>query len=214
MSEMVMDLTATRVRKWGRLKMGLSLYGDAAVTVPEDAADLFDSVTNKPKAWPAGVREMGFITTSGVVDAKSLSSSTTTLLQSLAPVRSDLEGIEKTIQLTFGESNAWTNALYHGALWSAWPADKDAAWLYSDGAASAFDAEYVLWLQGVDGVGTQAIYRSEVGYRVKIGAIENRTMNRTDSEGYGFTFNLFEDPVTGLSHTRAEDGPGYATHLA
>ena len=73
MSEMVMDLTATRVRKWGRLKMGLSLYGDAAVTVPEDAADLFDAVTNKPKAWPAGVREMGFITTSGVVDANCAS---------------------------------------------------------------------------------------------------------------------------------------------
>ena len=44
-------------------------------------------------------------------------------------------------------------------------------------------------------------------------AIENRVLNRSDPEGFGFTLGLFEDPVLGLSHARAEDGPGYTTHL-
>ena len=38
-------------------------------------------------------------------------------------------------------------------------------------------------------------------------------MNRSDSEGFGFTFGLLRDDVSGLVHTRGEDGPGYTTHL-
>ena len=213
MTDLAIDLTNTRVRKWGRVKIGVSAYGDSSITVPTTPATLFDAATHKPKAFPTGVKELGYITTAGVVDAKSASSTNTTMLQSLFPVRTDLESIEKTMQAAFGESNAWTNALYHGAKWDAWPTDKDAAWMYSDGDDSAFDADYVLWLQGVDGVGTQAIYRAEVGHRVRITSIESRTMNRSDAEGFGFTFALLRDDVTGLVHTRGEDGPGYTTHL-
>ena len=213
MTDLAMELTNTRVRKWGRLKLGLSLYGASGITVPDTAAELFDATTHKPKPFPTGVRELGYITTAGVTDTKSVSSTNTTMLQSIFPVRTDFEGIEKSMAAVFGESNAWTNALYHGAKWDTWPTDKDAAWLYSDGDDSAFDADYVLWLQGVDGVGTQAIYRAEVGHRVRITSIESRTMNRSDAEGFGFTFALLRDDVTGLVHTRGEDGPGYATHL-
>lgn len=216
MSELAIELTDTRVRKWGMLKIGISDYGVPTITVPGDAktnpGDYFDKTTYKPKAFPTGVKELGYITTAGITDAKSISSNSTTMLQSLTPVRSDLESIEKTLQGVFGESNAYTNALYHGLPVSQWPADKDAAWAYSDGAASAFPY-YTLWLQGVDGVGAQSIYRYEIGYRCTITAIENRVLNRSDPEGFGFTFSLFADPVTGLSHSRAEDGPGYATHL-
>ncbi len=216
MSELAIELTDTRVRKWGMLKIGISDYGVSTITVPGDAktnpGDYFDKTTYKPKAFPTGVKELGYITTAGITDAKSISSNSTTMLQSLTPVRSDLESIEKTLQGVFGESNSYTNALYHGLPVSQWPADKDAAWAYSDGAASAFPY-YTLWLQGVDGVGAQSIYRYEIGYRCTITAIENRVLNRSDPEGFGFTFSLFADPVTGLSHSRAEDGPGYATHL-
>ena len=152
MTDLAMELTNTRVRKWGRLKLGLSLYGASGITVPDTAAELFDATTHKPKPFPTGVRELGYITTAGVTDTKSISSTNTSMLQSMFPVRTDFEGIEKTMAAVLGESNAWTNALYHGAKWDTWPADKDAAWLYSDGDSSAFDADYVLWLHGVDGV--------------------------------------------------------------
>ena len=214
MSEMAtIDLTATRVRKWGRMKIGLSDYGDAAVTIPATPAAMFTAATFLPAAWPAGVKELGYITTAGVTDAKSISSNSTSMMQSLTPVRYDMEGIEKTLAGVFGESNAWTNALYHGLPVSSWPASKDAGWAYSDGAASDFP-EYVLWLAGQDGVGAQAVYRVEIGLRVKVTAIENRTMNRSDAEGFGFTFGLMIDGVTGKSHMRAEDGPGFTTHIA
>lgn len=216
MSEVAMELTNTRVRKWGKLKVGLSDWGDPAITVPGDPKTnpdaYFDKLTFKPKPFPVGVKELGYITTSGVTDSKSISSNNTQMLQSLTPVRTDLESIEKTIQAAFGESNAYTNALYHGLQVKDWPADKDAAWAYADGQAAEFPW-YTLWLQGVDGIGTQAIYRYEIGFRVTVTAIENRVLNRSDPEGFGFTLGLFEDPVLGLSHARAEDGPGYATHL-
>lgn len=217
MSELAMELTDTRVRKWGRLKVGLSDYGNPAIAVPGDPKtnpnDWFDKVTYKPKPFPVGVKELGYITTAGITDSKSISANATNMLQSLIPVRRDLEGIEKTLAGVFGESNAFTNALYHGLPVSKWPADKDAAWAYSDGEAAEFP-EYVLWLQGVDGVAARAIYRFEVGFRVTVTAIENRTMNRTDSEGFGFTLGLLLDPTTGMAHGRAEEGPGYATHLS
>lgn len=216
MSELAMELTDTRVRKWGKLKIGLSDYKDPAITIPGDpktSPDDWFTEAYKPKPFPAGVKELGYITTGGITDGKSVSTNDTNMLQSLIPVRSDLEGITKTLAGTFGESNAFTNALYHGLPVAEWPADKDAAWAYSDGQDLEFP-EYVLWLQGVDGVGPAAIYRYEIGYRVRITAIENRTMNRTDAEGFGFTFGLYIDPVTGLAHSRAEDGPGYTTHLA
>lgn len=216
MSELAMELTETRVRKWGKLKIGLSDYKDIAITLPGDPDttpdDWFDKATFKPKAFPAGVKELGYITTAGITDGKSVSSNDTTMLQSLIPVRSDLEGVTKTLAGTFGESNAFTNALYHGLPVADWPADKDAAWAYSDGQDLEFP-EYVLWLQGVDGVGPAAIFRYELAYRVRITAIENRTLNRSDAEGFGFTFGLYIDPTTGKAHSRVEDGPGYTTHL-
>lgn len=212
MTDLAIDLTNTRVRKWGRVKIGVSAYGDSSITVPTTPATLFDAATHKPKAFPTGVKELGYITTAGVVDAKSASSTNTTMLQSLFPVRTDLESIEKTMQAAFGESNAWTNALYHGIPLEDWPEEKDAAWHYSDGLTTDFPW-LVLWMQSVDGVGAQAIYRYEIGHRVKISTFENRTMNRTDPETFGFTFGLFIDDVTGLAHTRAEDGPGYTVHL-
>lgn len=210
--DLALNVTDTRVRKWGRLKLGISDYRDAAVTIPTTADALFDSTTFKPKAWPAGVKELGYLTTDGISASRSVSSSDTNMLQSLAPVRSDIESIVKTLKGVLGESNAWTNALYHGLPVAQWPATKDAAWMYADGVTSG-QAEYVLWLLGVDGVGTQAIFRSEIGFRVKVVSIEDRAMNRSSSESFGLTFGLYVDPVTGKDTIRAEEGPGYTTHL-
>lgn len=216
MTELAIDTTATNVRKWGRIKFGISDYGAVGITIPgdpdADPDDWFDKLTYKPKPFPAGVKDLGFIRTSGVVDAKSISANDEKMLQSLIPVRSDLEGITKTMQAVFGESNAYTNALYHLLPVAAWPASKDAAWAYSD-TTDIESPDYVLWLQGVDGVGTQAIYRYEIGYRVKVTAIDNRTLNRSESEGFGFTFGFYPDPVAGMVHSRVEEGPGRTTHL-
>ena len=210
--DLTISVTDTRVRKWGRLKLGISDYGDSAITIPTTAPALFDSTTHKPKAWPAGVKELGYLTTDGISAARSVSSNDTQMLQSLTPVRSDLESMTKTLKGVLGESNAWTNALYHGLPVSSWPATKDAAWMYADGVVSD-QPEYVLWLAGVDGVGAAAIFRVEMAYRVKVTSIDERAMNRSSSESFGLTFGLYVDPVTGKDNIRAEEGPGYTTHL-
>ena len=209
-----MTLTDTQVRKWGRARVGISDYGAAGITVPTAASGLFDGTSFKPKAWPAGVKELGYVTTDGFTAGRSISTSDTTMLQSKVPVRSDVESITHTIKFALGEANNFVNALYHGQAVSTFGANKDAAWLYSDDEISgAYENEYVLWLVFVDGSGSRAVYREEIGYRVKITAIDDRSMKRTDAEVYGFTFGAYSDPISGKSITRGQDGPGLTTHL-
>ena len=214
MADLDMTLTDTQVRKWGRARVGISDYGAAGITVPTNAAGLFDSTTYKPKAFPAGVKELGYVTTDGFTAGRSISTSDTTMLQSKVPVRSDVESVTHTIKFALGEANNFVNALYHGLTVASFGASKDAAWLYSDDELSgAYENEYVLWLYFVDGSGTRAVYRGEIGYRVKITAIDDRSMKRTDPEVFSFTFGAYGDPVTGKSILRGQDGPGLTTHL-
>lgn len=214
MADLDMTLTDTQVRKWGRARVGISDYGAAGITVPTNAAGLFDSTTYKPKAFPTGVKELGYVTTDGFTAGRSISTSDTTMLQSKVPVRSDVESVTHTIKFALGEANNFVNALYHGLTVASFGANKDGAWIYSDDEVSgAYENEYVLWLYFVDGSGSRAVYRGEVGYRVKITAVDDRSLKRTDPEVFGFTFGAYSDPVTGKSILRGQDGPGLATHL-
>lgn len=214
MADLDMTLTDTQVRKWGRARVGISDYGAAGITVPTAAAGLFDSTTYKPKAFPAGVKELGYVTTDGFTAGRSISTSDTTMLQSKVPVRSDVESVTHTIKFALGEANSFVNSLYHGLTVASFGANKDGAWIYSDDEVSgAYENEYVLWLYFVDGSGSRAVYRGEIGYRVKITAVDDRSLKRTDPEVFGFTFGAYGDPVTGKSILRGQDGPGLATHL-
>lgn len=214
MADLDMTLTDTQVRKWGRARVGISDYGAAGITVPTAAAGLFDSTTYKPKAFPTGVKELGYVTTDGFTAGRSISTSDTTMLQSKVPVRSDVESVTHTIKFALGEANSFVNSLYHGLTVASFGANKDGAWIYSDDEVSgAYENEYVLWLYFVDGSGSRAVYRGEIGYRVKITAVDDRSLKRTDPEVFGFTFGAYGDPVTGKSILRGQDGPGLATHL-
>ena len=214
MADLDMTLTDTQVRKWGRARVGISDYGAAGITPPTAPSGLFDSTTYKPKAFPTGVKELGYVTTDGFTAGRSISTSDTTMLQSTVPVRSDVESVTHTIKFALGEANNFVNALYHGLTVASFGASKDAAWLYADDELSgAYENEYVLWLYFVDGSGTRAVYRGEIGYRVKITAIDDRSMKRTDPEVFSFTFGAYGDPVTGKSILRGQDGPGLTTHL-
>ena len=136
------------------------------------------------------------------------------MLQSKVPVRSDVESVTHTIKFALGEANSFVNSLYHGLTVASFGANKDGAWIYSDDEVSgAYENEYVLWLYFVDGSGSRAVYRGEIGYRVKITAVDDRSLKRTDPEVFGFTFGAYGDPVTGKSILRGQDGPGLATHL-
>ena len=214
MADLDMTLTDTQVRKWGRARVGISDYGAAGITVPTAAAGLFDSTTYKPKAFPTGVKELGYVTTDGFTAGRSISTSDTTMLQSKVPVRSDVESVTHTIKFALGEANSFVNSLYHGLTVASFGANKDGAWIYSDDEVSgAYENEYVLWLYFVDGSGSRAVYRGEIGYRVKITAVDDRSLKRTDPEVFGFTFGAYGDPVTGKSILRGQDGPGLTTHL-
>ena len=214
MADLDMTLTDTQVRKWGRARVGISDYGAAGITVPTAASGLFDSTTYKPKAFPTGVKELGYVTTDGFTAGRSISTSDTTMLQSKVPVRSDVESVTHTIKFALGEANSFVNSLYHGLTVASFGANKDGAWIYSDNEVSgAYENEYVLWLYFVDGSGSRAVYRGEIGYRVKITTVDDRSLKRTDPEVFGFTFGAYGDPVTGKSILRGQDGPGLATHL-
>lgn len=194
-----MTINESNVRKWGTKILAVQDYSAAVPT------DLFDEAYLPVLA--AGAKQLGFVTTDGVVQAKSISTENTQMDQSLVPVRTDLTGIEHSLTVTFGESSsAWVNAVAHGQLVSAFAGDPDSAWDFDDDGVDDYPY-YRLWLIAQDGVGDQARYRVEYMYKAKVTAMTDRTLSRTTAEGFGFTFGLFRDPVAGKVLRRAEDAP-------
>lgn len=188
------------VRKWGT-QLFFLMAPDAEVPTV-----FFDAVDHTP-VLPAGALQMGFITTDGIGQEDSISTENTQMLQQLEPVRSDLTGIEKSLTVAFGEDNGHVQALWHGRPFEDFPEDPELPWGFGDGKITQYPYYRLGWI-GQDGVGDQARYRFEFGYRATLTAKEGRTANRSDAETYGFTFGLFRDPVVGESYWRGQNGPG------
>lgn len=201
--ESILTKNESAVRKWGTQLLAIADY-DAA------APSSFFGGDHLPLALPSGHLDLGFVTTDGVTVADSLSSESTSMLQSLEPVREDLTGRDQSMSVVFGEANAWVNALYHGLQVADFPADREGAWEYTD--AGITDTPYYrVLLYGQDGVGSQAIYRVEYAYKAKVTSKTDRAMSRSASESYGFTFKLFRDSLLDKTLYRGQDGPGLAS---
>lgn len=195
------------VRKWGNKLFAIGDYGVAKM--PAAFADFFG--TDKlPKAPPTGMLTMGYITTDGIKVGRDVSSTETEMDQDLEPVREDIEKMAGTLSLTFGESNAWTNALYHGLPVAKWAAKRTSAWSFSDGDLEALP-DYVGLIIAQDGVGANAAYRIEAAYRLKPNNFGERQLARRSTEGFEFGFKVLKDPAIGKSMTRGEDGPFFTT---
>lgn len=190
------------VRKWGTQ---LFFIQHPAAPIP----DAFFGLDRLP-ILPDGALQLGYITTDGISQEDSISSEPTQMLQSLEPVRTDLTGIEKSITVTFGEDNAFVQALWHGTPFEDFPETANGPWLFDDAGVSDYPYYRLGWI-GQDGVGDQARYRVEYAYRAKVTAKTARSANRSDPETYGFTFGLFKDPISGLTFSRGQNGPFYAT---
>lgn len=197
----LLNVNDNNVRKWGTQ---LFFIMDPAAPVPES---WFGSEDHLP-ILPEGALDLGYITTDGISSEDSISSEPTQMLQSLEPVRTDLTGIERSMTVAFGEDNAFVQALWHGVPFEDFPEAADGPWVHDDGEVSQYPYYRAGWL-GQDGVGAQARYRVEFGYRVQVTAKESRTANRSDPETYGFTFGIFKDPVLKKAFTRAQNGPFY-----
>ena len=191
----------SNVRKWG---LQLFFVLPMSAPVPET---WFGTADHLP-LLPAGAMQLGYITTDGISQEDSIDSEGTTMIQNLEPVRSDLTGIERTLTVSFGEDNAWVQALWHGVPLEEWPERSDGPWAYSDGAVSQYPELRVGWI-GQDGIGADARYRVEFGHRATVTAKEARSAQRSDPETYGFTFGLYRDKTTGLTYERLQNGPAY-----
>ena len=185
------------VRKWGTQVLAIADYSTA---MPEQ---FFDTATNKPNALPEGFKILGYISTDGIKGSRGIESSDVNAVQDLEPVRSDITSRTRTLQLTFLEMNAWVKALAHGIPVSKWPAKNDEGFEFTDSATQEFPYYRLIWL-GQDGVGDDAHYRIEAGYRVKVTNQGDTTKNRTDAEGEDQTFTLFKDPKTGKVYYEGE----------
>lgn len=162
----------------------------------------------EPTPLPALFRQMGYITTDGVKQGNDISSSDTNMVQDLDPVRSDIESVTRTIDVTFGEASSWVNALLHGLPVASWSAKKTDAWDFTFGEV-VDPPFYRLLFLSQDGVGDQTRYRVEQAYRAKVTNLGERTLNRSDAESFPFTFGLYKDPATNKTLRRASDGPFY-----
>lgn len=211
-AQVVPDTANSGVRKWRQVLLGISDHGDPDVKIPTTVDEVFDLTSHLPLALPAGVRDMGYITTDGVTAAKDIKADDTQMLQSIEPVRTDVTSMTATMAANFGESNAWTNAMIHGLPVSAWPEVKKSAFAMSDGGRTDLPY-YVLWMLAQDGVGENAVYRFEVALKAKVTNFENRKLNAGDPELFGATFGLFKDDIIGRSLLRVEESPSFAAHL-
>lgn len=199
----LLEVDNSLVRKWGRALIAVQDY---SAPVPE----AFFSPEGHP-VLPAGAKQLGFITTDGITAGKSMSSTPTNMMQWLEPVRSDLEGIEKTIACAFGESsNAYVHAVYNGLEVKDFPATPDSAFVYDGGELADFPY-YRLFVIAADGVGDDIRYRVEYAYKAKVTSLTDRSLSRANSETLGFTFGCFKDTVANRDISVAENGPSFAT---
>lgn len=197
----LLQVTDTNVRKWGT-----QLFFLMSPTAPVPT-EWFGALDHLPILPPEAI-QLGYITTDGIASEDSISTEPTNMLQSLEPVRQDLTGIEKSLTVAFGEDNGYVQAIWHGVPFEEFPTNAADPWLFDDGEISQYPYYRLGWL-GQDGVGDQARYRVEFGYRATLTAKESRSASRTDPETYGFTFGLFKDPELKKSFTRAQNGPFY-----
>lgn len=189
------------VRKWATIAFFIM---DPATPAP--TKESFWGADHLP-ILPAAAKQLGYITTDGISDSIDISAEDTNMLQKLQPVRNDLTGMTNTLSVSFGESNAYTQALRHAVPFEDFPETEVGAWHF-DNEISEFP-EYRGGFIAQDGVGSQAVFRVEFGYRIKVVGMEGRTLNRTDAEVHGFTFGLFPDYVTGQPSYRGQDAPRY-----
>ncbi|RBQ00068.1 hypothetical protein [Bifidobacterium xylocopae] len=185
-----MDLAPSNVRKHGTMLMAIADYSTKA---PEK----FFGEDGLPLRLPEGYKQMGYITTKGIVEKRAVKTDDTTMMQDLEPVRSDLSSSTRDLDVTFGEANAWTESLRAGLPVSAWPADKNSKTWSIDEKSMSEMPKYRIYLIAQDGVGADAVYRVEFAYKASISGFGDRTMDRADSEDLGFTFACLTDEKTG-----------------
>ena len=156
-----------------------------------------------PCKLPDGYKQLGYVTTKGMVEKRSVKTDDTTMLQDLEPVRSDLSSSTRQLDVTFGEANAYTEALRAGLPVASWPESKDSkTWAYTERGVSQMPL-YRIYLIAQDGVGADAVYRVEFAYKTTISGFGDRTLDRTDTEDLGFTFDVLTDEKTGKQYDKA-----------
>lgn len=193
------------VRKHGTQILAIADYSTPVPTGWfENAVDGQGAVIGQiPKILPTGYKNMGYISTDGIQESTDVSSSEVNAVQDLEPIRSDIDGISGTIQVTLLEMSGWVKALGANLPVAQWPVTKSAAWEFHRGEISDFPY-YRLLILTQDGVGRDAVYRVEFAYRAKVTDIGDKTLNRTDAEMMQRTFTLYRDPVVKRSKTEAQ----------
>ncbi len=167
------------------------------------APEKFFGADGLPCQLPEGYKQLGYVTTKGMVEKRSVKTDDTTMLQDLEPVRSDLSSSTRQLDVTFGEANAYTEALRAGLPVASWPESKDSkTWAYTERGVSQMPL-YRIYLIAQDGVGADAVYRVEFGYKTTISGFGDRTLDRTDTEDLGFTFDVLTDEKTGKQYDKA-----------
>lgn len=167
------------------------------------APEIFFGDDGLPCKLPDGYKQLGYVTTKGMVEKRSVKTDDTTMLQDLEPVRSDLSSSTRQLDVTFGEANAYTEALRAGLPVASWPESKDSkTWAYTERGVSQMPL-YRIYLIAQDGVGDDAVYRVEFAYKTTISGFGDRTLDRTDTEDLGFTFDVLTDEKTGKQYDKA-----------
>lgn len=156
-----------------------------------------------PNVLPSAYRNMGYITTDGIQESTDVSTSDVQAVQTIETVRSDIDALTKTLQVTFLEVSGLTKSLWAGLPVVRWPADKRAPWAVAHGRRSNWPY-YRIFILTQDGAGEDAKYRVEHAYRAKVTDLGDRTLNRTDPETHQFTFTCFRDDAVGMSKYEAD----------
>jgi hypothetical protein len=200
-----MDLDNRAVRKHGTQILAIA---DLSVAAPDT---FFENVLDGggvvigeiPKVLPAGFRSLGLITTDGIQESTSVSTSSVQSAQSTSNTRTDTDSETTTVQVSLQEMNGWVKAFANDLPVSEWPVDKDAAWRFKTGKRPE-KPNYRLYILTQDGIGRDAVYRVEFAFNARVSDKGDRSLNRADEERVQRTLELFPDPKTGFIKDEAQ----------
>lgn len=205
----ILDARTGDVRKW---PVTLCAIRDAGSTIPADykTNGFLDKANGCLRELLPGSKDMGFITVDGVKISSSVETAETKMAQSTKPVREDVTGETTTVDITFGESNAWTAALRQGIPVSQWPEDKDAPFHYRDTDGDP-QHHYEITFLYQDGKGDNAHYAYDFFTEVSVSGKGDLTRNPNDPDTKNFTFTSLDSDTQGFAHDSGEIAASCAT---
>lgn len=172
-------------------------------------ATLFDATTGALKTLPAGYTDLGYLTDDGSTMTKQVNKQEVTSFQSLTPTRSDITGVDQTIQAVAQETKLWTIGLRAGVDTSDITADATSGVVMTDESATPKALEYRLLVVAEDQHQGLPVVMAHHYPRVVVDSYDNQSLGKGSEVQWPVTFKALADSTLATAHRWLFGGEGW-----